>query len=324
MEILIDESEIIPYKVGGLLYTPATNTTIADKIKNHTINCLTSIVFCLEDSIGDAELPEAEKNLREILVSLKNTTDLPLMFIRVRTPSHMEHLFEYIGENLSIITGFVLPKFDMSNIDDYFEIVEYINRNSQNKKYIMPIIESRMIAKSCNRLAELEKLKSRMDSMKKYILNVRVGGNDFLNIYGLRRNVTQNIYQIGIVRNILVDIASVFSNDYVVSGAVWEYYDNGSNDKWAKGLTAELELDRLNGFIGKTSIHPSQLPLIWESLQPTKSDFEDAEIILRWSDKGGVKGSSDGRRMNEVKTHRNWARNTYILGKIYGIKENPQ
>ena len=184
MEILIDESEIIPYKVGGLLYTPATNTTIADKIKNHTINCLTSIVFCLEDSIGDAELPEAEKNLREILVSLKNTTDLPLMFIRVRTPSHMEHLFEYIGENLSIITGFVLPKFDMSNIDDYFEIVEYINRNSQNKKYIMPIIESRMIAKSCNRLAELEKLKSRMDSMKKYILNVRVGGNDFLNIYG--------------------------------------------------------------------------------------------------------------------------------------------
>ncbi len=324
MEILTDENEIIPYKIGGLLYTPATNRTIADKIKNRTIKCLTSIVFCLEDSIGDAELPEAESNLREILVSLKDTADLPLLFIRVRTPSHMEHLFEYIGDSLDIITGFVLPKFDMSNIEEYFEIIDYINRTSDKPKYIMPIIESRMIAKSCNRLAELEKLKSRMDSMKKYILNVRVGGNDFLNIYGLRRNITQNIYQIGIVRNILVDIASVFSNDYVVSGAVWEYYDNGGDDRWKAGLKAELELDRLNGFIGKTSIHPSQLPLIWNSLRPTKSDFEDAEIILRWSDKGGVSGSSDGRRMNEVKTHRNWARTTYILGKIYGTKEDLQ
>lgn len=319
--MLIDENELIPYKVGGLLYTPATNKTITDKIRNHTIECLTSIVFCLEDSIGDAELPEAESNLREILISLKDTVDLPLIFIRVRTPNHLEHLFEYLGNSLDIVTGFVLPKFDMSNIEEYFEVVGYINRKSDKPKYIMPIIESRMIAKSCNRLAELEKLKSRMDSMKKYILNVRVGGNDFLNIYGLRRNVTQNIYQIGIVRNIIVDIVSVFSNDYIVSGAVWEYYDNGSNDRWKTGLKAELELDRLNGFIGKTSIHPSQLPLIWDSLRPTKSDFEDAEIILRWSEKGGVKGSSDGRRMNEVKTHRNWARITYILGKIYGIKE---
>ncbi len=320
--MLIDENEFIPYKVGGLLYTPATNMTISDKIRHHSIDFLTSIVFCLEDSIGDAELPEAESNLKEILMSLKDTDNLPLMFIRVRTPNHLEHLYEYLENNLENVTGFVLPKFDMSNIDDYFEVISYINRESGKTKYIMPIIESRMIAKSCNRLAELEKLKNRMDSMKKYILNVRVGGNDFLNIYGLRRNVNQNIYQIGIVRNILVDIASVFSNYYVVSGPVWEYYDNGGDDKWKTGLKKELELDRLNGFIGKTSIHPSQLPFIWDSLRPPKSDFEDAEIILRWSDKGGVKGSSDGRRMNEVKTHRNWARITYILGTIYGTKEN--
>lgn len=320
--MLVEENEIIPYRVGGLLYTPATNLTIAEKIKNHTIDCLTSIVFCLEDSIGDAELPEAESNLREILLSLKDAENLPLMFIRVRTPNHLEYLSEYLGNSLNIVTGFVLPKFDMSNIEEYFEVIGYINRESEKPKYIMPIIESRMIAKSCNRIAELEKLKKRMDSMKKYILNVRVGGNDFLNIYGLRRNVTQNIYQIGIVRNILVDIASVFSGDYVVSGAVWEYYDNGGDDRWRTGLVSELELDRLNGFIGKTSIHPSQLPLIWDSLRPTKSDFEDAEIILRWSDKGGVSGSSDGRRMNEVKTHRNWARTTYILGTIYGTKED--
>ncbi|MCM1132850.1 MAG: HpcH/HpaI aldolase/citrate lyase family protein [Ruminococcus flavefaciens] len=319
--MLVDENEIIPYKVGGLLYTPATNRTIVDKLKNHTIDCLTSIVFCLEDSIGDSELPEAESNLREVLTALKGTENLPLMFIRVRTPSHLAHLWEYLDGNLENVTGFVLPKFDRGNIDDYFEIVRYINEKTVNPKYIMPIIESRAVAKSCNRLAELEKLKKQMDSMKKYILNVRVGGNDFLNIYGLRRNVTQNIYQIGMVRNILVDIAGVFSGDYVVSGPVWEYFDNGADDRWKDGLMKELELDRLNGFIGKTAIHPSQLPLIWDSLRPTKSDFEDAKAVIRWSDRGGVKGSTDGR-MNEVKTHRNWARTTYILGEIYGVKED--
>lgn len=320
--MLVKENEIIPYKIGGLLYTPATNRTIIDKLKNHTIECLTSIVFCLEDAIGDAELPEAEKNLREMLNALKGTENLPLIFIRVRTPCHLAHCYEYLDGSLDIITGFVLPKFDMSNIGEYFEVMEYINRDTDKPKYIMPIIESRLIAKSSNRLAELEKLKKQMDTMKKYILNVRVGGNDFLNIYGLRRSVSQNIYQIGMVRNILVDIASVFSGDYIVSGAVWEYYDNGIDDRWKVGLEKELKLDRLNGFIGKTSIHPSQLPLIWNSLRPTKSDFQDAEIILRWHDKGGVSGSSDGRRMNEVKTHRNWARTTYILGTIYGVKED--
>lgn len=316
--MLLEENELMPYRIGGLLYTPATNRTIADKLKNHKIEYLTSIVFCLEDSIGDAELPEAETNLREILDALKGTENLPLIFIRVRTPNHLEYLYKYLENSLENVTGFVLPKFDMSNIDEYFEVMNYINSKSDKPKYIMPIIESRLIAKSSNRLAELGKLKVRMDTMKKYILNVRVGGNDFLNIYGLRRNVRQNIYQVGIVRNILVDIASVFSGDYVVSGAVWEYYDNGTDSSWRTGLAKELELDRLNGFIGKTAIHPSQLPLIWDSLRPAESDFKDAEIILRWHDKGGVSGSLDGRRMNEVKTHRNWARTTYILGTIYG------
>lgn len=320
--MLLNENELIPYKIGGLLYTPATNRTIIDKLKNHIIECLTSIVFCLEDSIGDAELPDAEENLKYILTSLKDTENLPLIFIRVRTPCHLEHLSEYLDSSLDIVTGFVLPKFDMSNIDGYFKIIGRINSKTDKPKFIMPIIESRLIAKSCNRFADLEKLKYKMDTMKKYILNVRVGGNDFLNIYGLRRNVRQNIYQIGTVRNILVDIAGVFAGDYVVSGAVWEYYDNGVDDRWKEGLEKELELDRLNGFIGKTAIHPSQLPVIWDSLRPTKSDFRDAEIILNWSDSGGVVGSPDSRRMNEVKTHRNWARTVYILGMIYGTKED--
>ena len=37
----------LPYRLGGLLYTPALNETIAQKIIEHRIPCLTSLVFCL-------------------------------------------------------------------------------------------------------------------------------------------------------------------------------------------------------------------------------------------------------------------------------------
>jgi citrate lyase beta subunit len=185
----------------------------------------------------------------------------------------------------------------------------------------MPIIESRVIAKCNHRGEKLEELRKMMEPMKELILNVRVGGNDFSNLYGLRRNIHQNIYQIGVVRDILIDILNVFADDYVVSGPVWEYYENGTDDLWKVGLKKELELDRLNGFIGKTAIHPSQLPVICESLMPSANDYNDAEAIVNWNTRSGVKGSCDGKRMNEVKTHIKWATKTYILGNIYGVKD---
>ena len=158
--------------------------------------------------------------------------------------------------------------------------------------------------------------------MQEYILNVRVGGNDFSNLYGLRRGANQNIYQIGVIRDILIDIINVFAADYVVSGPVWEYFGTGLSEPWATGLQAELSLDCLNGFIGKTSIHPSQLPLIYESMKVKKSDYEDALSILGWDpSKLGVEKSSDGSRMNEVKCHGKWALRIATLGDIYGIRE---
>ena len=150
-----------------------------------------------------------------------------------------------------------------------------------------------------------------------------MGGNDFCNLYGLRRSVRQTIYDIGVVRDILVDILNVFSVDYIVSGPVWEYFGNDPDGDWAKGLRRELELDRLNGFVGKTVIHPSQIPLVAESLKVSRSDFEDAEHILHWEDNTlGVAKSADGSRMSEVNCLGRWADRVSALGRIYGIRED--
>ena len=53
----------------------------------------------------------------------------------------------------------------------------------------------------------------------------------------------------------------------------------------------------------------------------SKKDYEDAQAILQWDENNekGVSKSCAGERMNEVKTHGNWAAKILILADIYGI-----
>ncbi|MBO5287495.1 MAG: HpcH/HpaI aldolase/citrate lyase family protein [Clostridia bacterium] len=321
----IENEEFLPYKVGALLYIPATNESIADKIISGAICDLSSICLCLEDSIADGAVGGAENQLLITLEKIKESRiskeKLPLIFVRIRSPKHLETLYPKLGDKISVLTGFVLPKFDMSNANDYLKLFKRFDKDG-NRLYAMPTLESGAVATLEKRVRSLARIKKTLDRHKKYILNVRVGGNDFSQIFGIRRKIDQNIYQSGIIRNILTDITSTFASDYVVSGPVWEYFGENNELEWQQGLIREQELDFLNGFIGKTAIHPSQIPVIRECLRVTRDDFNDALTILDWNDeKKGVGKSAGQKRMNEVKTHTKWATRVYIMGKIYGIRE---
>ena len=87
--------------------------------------------------------------------------------------------------------------------------------------------------------------------MKRFVLNVRVGGNDFCNEFAARRHYDQMIYDIIPISQLLGDILTVFAREYVVSGPVWEFFSS-DNEEWKTGLKRELSLDKLNGFVGKT------------------------------------------------------------------------
>ena len=323
----------LAYRLGGLLYTPAAHSDIPELACGHVYKELFASVFCLEDSIEDSHLREAEVALHGSLQKVKmraeregkHREDMTLLFVRVRTPEHLERLLSEAVDVLDTLTGFVLPKFDLGNADRYLELMREVNVYAHRPVYVMPILESAQVAQAISRRKTLSRIKAVLDPVREIILNVRVGGNDFCNLYGLRRSVTRTIYDIGVVRDILVDILNTFSQDYVVSGPVWEYFGTDTNGAWAQGLRTELEFDRMNGFIGKTVIHPSQLPLVADSLRVSHTDYEDACRILCWDkeDKLAVAKSTAGDRMNEGKTHGNWARKTKLLGDIYGFKNGP-
>ena len=158
--------------------------------------------------------------------------------------------------------------------------------------------------------------------MNEFVLNVRVGGNDFSNEFAARRHIDETIYDILPISQLLGDILTVFSREYVVSGPVWEFFSS-ENDEWKTGLQQELKLDILNGFVGKTVIHPNQIPVVNDALMVSIKDFEDAKAILNWDSSGLQVGKSyGGERMNEVRTNYYWAQKTMLLADIYGVKKD--
>jgi citrate lyase beta subunit len=86
------------------------------------------------------------------------------------------------------------------------------------------------------------------------------------------------------------------------------------------GLLREVILDKANGFIGKTIIHPSHLRYVNAMQAVSLEAFEDASQILGTSD--GVIKSSKSNKMNEINPHRNWARRIAKRAQVYGVVED--
>lgn len=316
---------ILCHSVGALLYSPANNKTIISSLINNKFESPFSLALCLEDTIRDDGVEEAEHDLIESLHQLleyRKTIPfyLPKIFIRVREPGQATRLYDCLKDAATLLTGFILPKFSTDNADSYIQEIQTINQTAAQTVYIMPILESPSMIHLLYRYHILYTLKEKLDCISDLVLNIRVGGNDLCHAFGYRRQCTEIIQDIKPIYQILTDIMTVFGMDYVVSGPVWEYY---AQDGWDTGLARELSHDRLNGFVGKTVIHPNQIPLVNAAYQVTKADYEDARSILNWNSELSalVSGSTQSSRMNEYKTHYNWATKIDVLAQIYGCSD---
>ena len=310
----------VRYSVGALLYSPALNDKIASSILNGQFGKTYSVALCLEDTIADSAVGQALEQLGNTFKTLHlafatHDVTLPKIFVRVRNPEQISVVYQKISCFDELFSGFIFPKYSLANADEYNS--EFLKVLSQSSKqfYMMPILESEDIVDYATRPSVLIQLKQKIDDMKDHVLNVRVGGNDFSNAFGVRRHIDETIYDILPVSQLLCDILTVFSRDYVVSGPVWEYYSS-NNDEWAIGLKRELKYDVLNGFVGKTVIHPNQIPVVVDSLKVKKQDYDDAMEILSWRDDSAllVGGSAQKERMNEVNTHLRWAKRVACNG----------
>lgn len=320
----INPKQIDAYKVGPLLYSPATNGQIFKKLLAQNWGSKFSLALCLEDAIDDDAVELGEKTIaetfRELYEHIEKFTYIPQIFIRVRNPEQIPRLYQALGRSIILLRGFVIPKFTPENGPAYIAEIKKINQVSGHTLYMMPILESKELIPLTTRQQMLEEIYHLLMDCKEYVLNIRVGGNDLCNTFGVRRNSNETIYDIRPVSNVLIDIVTWFFNDFIISAPVWEYFAD-ENNCWKTGLENELRLDMINGFTGKTIIHPNQIPVVEDALKVNRSDLADAiQILAPHHNELLVSKSAAGTRMNEVKTHTNWAKKQIILGKLYGVK----
>ncbi|MWV45731.1 citrate lyase subunit beta [Paenibacillus sp. HJL G12] len=354
------DKELLSHAVGAALYMPATRQDIADQMITEKFEGLVSVVLDLEDAVGDDQVDKAEESLQVQLRSIHSCLKsgmvteqtIPLIFIRVRSPEQMKRVIDLLGEAVQCVTGFVLPKFSLHNGQRYLEIVDAYNgvRSPHSPLlYVMPILESSEVIYREYRTQTLMNIRALLDEYRDCILNVRIGATDFSSLFGLRRSPDMTIYDIGVIRDCITDIINIFGraeDQYVISGPVWEYFKSdrvlksqlrqtpfeesaGRNgrrlrmhyiNKYVDGLIREVAMDKENGMIGKTIIHPSHILPVQSMYAVTHEEFMDATHIL--SKNNGLLGvfkSQYANKMNEIKPHLNWAKRILIRSKIYGV-----
>ncbi|MGG4502445.1 HpcH/HpaI aldolase/citrate lyase family protein [Paenibacillus polymyxa] len=302
--------------------------------------------------------------LSYVRTGMMSEQQLPLLFVRVRSVEQLERLLNSLGETLALLTGFVLPKFSSDNGRAYFALIAEYNRTMHTGEgdasrtpvlYGLPILESSKIIYRETRWKELLAIKEILDEVQEYVLNVRIGATDFSSLYGLRRSPDITIYEIAVIRDCIADIINLFGrvdSDYVVSGPVWEYFSHRERifkpqlrvspfeDAFGKpgrylrmdfisdavdGLIREVMMDKENGIIGKTIIHPSHIKPVQAMYAVTHEEYMDAlEIVERNDGSLGVFKSTYANKMNEIKPHLNWAYRIINRSKVYGVLHEQQ
>ena len=345
------DRDTLQYCLGATLYMPGTKD-IKEKVLHHQLD-VTSLVMCCEDAIKEEDLPIAEQNILDhmdffadkIAAGELTHDDIPLIFVRVRNPEQFERFASRMtAKQASVLTGFNFPKFSSKNALRVLQTLVNVNNRLGVVLYGMPILEGPEVAFHELRGQELLLLRNILEPYRNLILNIRVGGTDMSSLFGVRRGINSTVYDIMPVRDALSDVLNFFNryNDYCVSAAVWEYFraykDDDINDVIKRnfhnalikgqdivnpaidGLMKEVLIDRANGFVGKTIIHPTHARFVNAMFTVVEEEYNDALQVLSTS--GGVVKSAHGDKMNEIGPHRRWAEKIVKRADVYGVVKN--
>ncbi|MFF2232390.1 HpcH/HpaI aldolase/citrate lyase family protein [Streptomyces anulatus] len=363
-------ARMLSVALGATLYSPATRPSLADDVLKQAARGVVSMVLCLEDSIDDAEVTDAEANLIRQFAALaahdaasgnaarspEDATgtagavdaDVPLLFIRVREPAQITDLVRRLGDSVRMLSGFVLPKFTEDRGRQFLEALAEAETACGRRLFAMPVLESPELLHLETRGEILQGIARSVDKHRDRVLALRLGVTDFCSAYGLRRAPDMTAYDVHIVASVIADVVNVLGRadgtGFTITGPVWEYFRRQERmfkpqlrrspflegraeelrtaliEHDLDGLLREIELDRANGLLGKTCIHPSHVAPVHALSVVSHEEFTDAQDILSPErGGGGVLRSAYTNKMNEVKPHRAWAERTLQRAEVFGV-----
>jgi citrate lyase beta subunit len=284
------------------MYVPATRSDLAEIGNGLKLPNLRSVIFCTEDSVSQADLPLALKNLQTLMPRLD---DAPIhRFIRPRNQEVLKALLAM--PHINRLDGFVLPKVDLTNLPQYLKILEYFEQFE-----IMPILETKAVF-------DLSQMRRLCDFLAKSplasrIAVLRVGSMDLMSLLSLRRDVTQVIYNSPIGHAIDQLLAIFRPAQFELSAPGFEGLDQPQT------LIKELAMDVNRGLFSKTCVHPCQLELIHDAYKAQPEELEMAKAIVNPQSPAVFRF---GGRMCEKAVHTNWAVTVLERARNFGSWPN--
>jgi citrate lyase beta subunit len=333
--------------LGATLYMPGTRPALARDVRLRASAGVMSFVLCLEDAVADEDLGAAEHNVVDQVRALAATTsrsDAPLLFVRARTPEQILDLTDRLGPAAARLTGFVLPKFTPVRGPAFLKAVAKAESQAGVPLLAMPVLESPEVMYAESRLETLRQVQALLGEHRARILALRLGAADLSGLYGLRRTRGVSVYDVGVLRDVISDVVNVLGradgSGYVITGPVWEHFSaperlfkpqlrttpfaGGGLPLRQRLITAdhdellrEVVLDRANGLVGKTVIHPSHVGPVHALMVVSHEEYVDALAVLGSS--GGASGSAYGNKMNEAGPHRAWAVRLLERAAVFGV-----
>ncbi|WP_433660566.1 HpcH/HpaI aldolase/citrate lyase family protein [Nocardia sp. CA-128927] len=341
------DRELLAVALGATLYAPATRPDLALTISKRAERGVCSMVIDLEDAVADHEVEFAKRQTVETLDLLAANGDSnPLLFVRVRDAETITEIVEQLGAGAAVLTGFVFPKFDSTTGPKYLSALNAAVQRLDRPIYGMPVLESAGLVHRQTRDHELTLIAELLAEHRERVLAVRVGATDMCSTFGIRRDRDLTIYDVRVVADVIADIVNYLGRadgtGFVITGPVWEYFADHERmfrpllrtapfeesdavpfrqylvSRDLDGLLREITLDRANGIQGKTVIHPSHVAAVHALSVVTHEEYSDALDILQ-VDVGGVAASGYRNKMNEMRPHRSWARQTLLRARVFGV-----
>lgn len=290
-----------PWCLGAPLYMPAHRLDLMDCANGEKLQFLRSMIFCTEDAVSHKDVDSSLRHLGLCLQGFRQISGKH-RFIRARNPDILARLLELPA--IEKIDGFVLPKFNESVFNAYFDQLK------DTSFKIMPTLETKEVF-DCGAMTELRQALSQ-DNVFSRILMLRIGGNDLMSLLGIRRPRGLTLYETPL-GNIISQLVTVFKPyGFSLSAPVFEYLD----DKVT--LQKELKLDLAYGLTGKTAIHPDQVSMIEAAYAV---DSEDYEMAVSLSDHAAPAVFKMHNAMCEIATHKQWAKHIMDRQLCYGIRD---
>jgi citrate lyase subunit beta/citryl-CoA lyase len=229
-----------------------------------------ALSFDLEDAVDEARKDEARQELARFLRSLpENTGKVIIVRVNGLATKHFERdLDAIVGPGLDIVN---LPKPESG--DDVRACARALAKAERKAKIdpvdILPNIES----------PQALRLASEIARASPRVVGLQAGWGDLIEPLDIDR------YNPAMIEAIQLQIRLAAGE-----AGVWAYDGAYANIKDPDGYRREAEGARRLGYIGKSAIHPTQVPIANEVFRPTDAEIAHSLKVVEAAEAAAAKG----------------------------------